>query len=115
MKRLVLLIVLLSIVVAAFSVTAVGAQGPSKQYIVISRSQFGVSAAVLNQIRAAGGKIEQNLSRIGLVVASSRKDPGRFDLRTIGTKRLICDFPMMKRRKRRAPASLRSCQDVARG
>ena len=71
MKRLVLLTLLLSLVVGIFSVTAVAAQGPSREYIVISRSQFGVSSSVLSQIRSAGGQVLNNLSRMGLVVVSS--------------------------------------------
>ncbi len=71
MRRLVLLSILLTLIVAAFSVTAVNAQGPSRQYIVISRSQFGVSSSVLNQIRSAGGQVRNNLSRMGLMVVTS--------------------------------------------
>lgn len=71
MKRPALLVIILTVVMATLSMTMVEAQGPTKQYIVVSRSQFGVSSAVLQQIRAAGGTVLDNFARMGLVVVSS--------------------------------------------
>jgi len=70
MKRLVLLLVLLTLLVVSVSVTA--AQGASTEYIVVSQSRFGVPAALLQQINAAGGTVTQNLGRMGLVIVNSR-------------------------------------------
>jgi subtilisin family serine protease len=70
MKRIGLLLFLL-VIVGILSVSAVAAQSPSREYIVISPSQFGVPSALLNQVRAAGGQVISNLSRMGLLVVSS--------------------------------------------
>lgn len=71
MKRLVLLCVLMSMLLLAVSVSVAGAQGPAREYIVISQSRFGVPSVLLRQIRNAGGVITQNLSRAGMMVVSS--------------------------------------------
>ncbi len=77
MKRLVLLFALISLLLLAFSASVVGAQGPAKEYIVVSQSRFGVPSVLLNQIRQSGGVVIQNLSRAGMIVVSSSNP--RFD------------------------------------
>ncbi|MBL8161763.1 MAG: S8 family serine peptidase [Anaerolineae bacterium] len=71
MKRLVLLFVLMTVLLLAFSASVVGAQGAAKEYIIVSQSRFGVPSVLLNQIRQSGGIITENLSRMGVVVATS--------------------------------------------
>ncbi len=85
MKRLVLLIVLLTLL-AAISVSAVAAQGVGKEYIVVAQSRFGVPAALLKQINAAGGTVTQNLGRMGLVIVNSNNP--RFEA-SVSTARAV--------------------------
>jgi len=74
MKRLVLLTVLLTVVMAVFSVSTTAAQGRPRKYIVISQSQTSVSSSTLTQINKFGGRVLRNLSNMGLMVVSS-SDP----------------------------------------
>jgi subtilisin family serine protease len=71
MKRIALLFILLTLLVGVFSISVVSAQRPSRQYLVLANTPRGVPAALLNQIRAAGGSVLKNLSQVGLVVAST--------------------------------------------
>src|SRR4029078_6014129 len=51
--------------------TSATAEAQSRRYIVISRSDSGVAANVLTQIQRARGRVERNLSAMGLVAVTS--------------------------------------------
>jgi subtilisin family serine protease len=70
MRRWVGLALLAALGMGLTSATA-EAQARGRRYIVISRSDSGVPASVLTQIQRARGRVERNLSAMGLVAVSS--------------------------------------------
>jgi lantibiotic leader peptide-processing serine protease len=54
------------LMVAGLAATT-SAQGRPRRYIVISKSETAVSAALMNQIRGAGGRVVRDMSPMGLV------------------------------------------------
>jgi subtilisin family serine protease len=72
MKRTVIFVVLLcTVLLSVVSVTAVSAQGTSREYIILAKGETSVSQTIKSQITAAGGTITRDLSSMGMIVASS--------------------------------------------
>jgi lantibiotic leader peptide-processing serine protease len=71
MKRSFLAVCLLIPAVLAISSIPAAAEKHSRRYIVISRSDDGVSPSVMTQIARAGARVERDLSVMGLVSVSS--------------------------------------------
>ncbi len=73
MKRFVVLAVLVTMLVSAFSFTGVAAQRARKEWIVISASDnvTSMSSLATSQIQIAGGQIVRNMPQIGAMVVST--------------------------------------------
>lgn len=72
MKRSVFfLLLLLAVLLSVVSVSAVTAQGGTREYIVMAQGETSVSSTIKAQIAAAGGTITRDLSSMGMMVASS--------------------------------------------
>lgn len=74
MKRMVSLTIVLTLLLAVFSVSTTAAQNRPRKYIVISQSQNSVSSTTLSQISRSGGRVLRSLANMGLMVVSS-SDP----------------------------------------
>lgn len=73
MKRFVMLAVLVTLLVSAFSVSGVAAQRAPQEWIVISATEgvTRLSALAPAQIQIAGGRITRNIPQLGAFVVSS--------------------------------------------
>jgi lantibiotic leader peptide-processing serine protease len=72
-RRLALTTLLLTTITAGLhlSTAPAEAQGPTRRYIVVSKSDSGVPESVRTQIQRARGRVIKDLSRMGLVTVTS--------------------------------------------
>lgn len=71
LKRSVVLVALLFVIAAGLSISAVSAQTEAETFIVIANTTNQIPAALLREIRSAGGTVNKSMSGLGLVFVTS--------------------------------------------
>jgi subtilisin family serine protease len=71
-RRSTFVLVLLALILGTLGVAGVTAQSEASSYVVIANSTNQIPASLLQEIRAAGGVVNKQISQLGLVFVSSR-------------------------------------------